>query len=215
MFRNTTQKLMFVALFVLVSLASCDRKKADDEKKAPPPVKVDFPGTMEGAKELVGAFLVEGVDGKAVSNALRPKPEDYAAVFSADAEAIQAKYDAMWEGGEVVINRDASQTELVLWASPSEGFLNMLEGDSQYFPGGYLKAAAHLKPGLTFYRFKFVAPGEELGMGWDGLVYVNGHWAVFPKPWRALPGYLPGDEVEQMFDSMSPYDIKKMMDEQQ
>ena len=34
-----------------------------------------------------------------------------------------------------------------------------------------------------------VLPGESLGMAFDGLVHVNGHWAWFPKPWRAL-----GDE---------------------
>lgn len=27
-----------------------------------------------------------------------------------------------------------------------------------------------------------------LGMAYDGLIYVNGHWAWFPKPWRVLGG---------------------------
>ncbi|TMQ06352.1 MAG: hypothetical protein E6J91_38110 [Deltaproteobacteria bacterium] len=30
--------------------------------------------------------------------------------------------------------------------------------------------------------------GEQLGMAYDGLIYVNNHWAWFPKPWRALGG---------------------------
>ena len=44
--------------------------------------------------------------------------------------------------------------------------------------------AAQIKPGLKVYRFKFVEPGEDLGMAFDGLVNVNGHWRIFPKPWR-------------------------------
>ena len=40
------------------------------------------------------------------------------------------------------------------------------------------------KPGLTVYRWKYTKPGEPLGMAYDGLIYVNGHWAWFPKPWR-------------------------------
>ena len=27
-------------------------------------------------------------------------------------------------------------------------------------------------------------PGEELGMAFDGLTYVNGNWRIFPKPYR-------------------------------
>jgi len=46
--------------------------------------------------------------------------------------------------------------------------------------------AAHLKPGLRIYAFKFVEPGQSLGMAYDGLVRVNGQWRIMPKPWRAL-----------------------------
>jgi hypothetical protein len=35
-------------------------------------------------------------------------------------------------------------------------------------------------------RWKFVKPGETIGMAYDGLVFVNGHWAWFPKAWHAL-----------------------------
>ena len=46
--------------------------------------------------------------------------------------------------------------------------------------------AGQLQSGVTLYRFKFVKPGEGLGMAFDGLVHVNGHWVIIPKPWRAL-----------------------------
>ena len=33
-------------------------------------------------------------------------------------------------------------------------------------------------------RFKFVKPGQTFGMAFDGLVYINGKWCIFPKPYR-------------------------------
>lgn len=46
--------------------------------------------------------------------------------------------------------------------------------------------APFLNKGLVFYRFKFVEPGKELGISFDGLVFVNGRFVIFPKPWRML-----------------------------
>ena len=37
------------------------------------------------------------------------------------------------------------------------------------FGGGYAKLASHLAPGVVLYRFKFVEPGRDLGMAFDGL----------------------------------------------
>jgi len=59
-------------------------------------------------------------------------------------------------------------------------------GSSNEFPGGYAKVAPHMKPGHTWYRFKFVKSGERLGMAYDGFTFVNHHWVIVPKPWRAL-----------------------------
>ena len=41
-----------------------------------------------------------------------------------------------------------------------------------------------LRPGVRFYRFRFVEPGRDLGMEYDGLVHVNGHRRISPKPRR-------------------------------
>ena len=59
---------------------------------------------------------------------------------------------------------------LVYGVSCSEAFCSC-------FPGGYKRVADKFKPGLTVYRWKYVKPGEKLGMSFDGLVYVNNHWA--------------------------------------
>ena len=53
-------------------------------------------------------------------------------------------------------------------------------------PGGWKLVGPFIKPGLTFYRGKFVKPGERLGMSYDGLVHVNGRWVWVPKPYKFL-----------------------------
>ncbi len=53
-------------------------------------------------------------------------------------------------------------------------------------PGGYSKQANHFKPGVQFYGFKYVMPGETLGMSYDGIFQVDGKWYFIPKAWRAF-----------------------------
>jgi hypothetical protein len=141
---------------------------------------------LDEAKKLLGEFLAEGADHAALSKKLEPKDEDYAAVFVGDAaEKAKSTYAPLWKDGTIKIAPKAGQTELLLWAATTEQ-LKAGEGDADKFPGGYKKVVDQLKPGVVFYRFKFVEPGKTLGMAFDGLVYVNDHWTVFPKPWRAL-----------------------------
>ena len=40
-------------------------------------------------------------------------------------------------------------------------------------------------------------PGETEGQVHDGLVYVNEHWAIFPKPFSAIRGALKDAGVEE------------------
>jgi hypothetical protein len=46
--------------------------------------------------------------------------------------------------------------------------------------------SSHLVGAARLYRFRFVEPGKEQGNAYDALSYVNGHWVLIPKPWRAL-----------------------------
>ncbi len=150
-----------------------------------PPQKVDT--SEAGAKALISEFLVPGADHAKLSAALAPTPGDYGAAFVGDAAAkAEAGYTQAWQNGQMVLKPKAGQTELLLWKATTEE-LNAWTGDAKdYFPGGYREIATHLKPGVTWYRFKFVEPGETLGMAYDGLVCVNGRWTIFPKPWRVL-----------------------------
>jgi hypothetical protein len=152
-------------------------------------------GDDQDAKAVLQAFLQPGADAAALTRRLRPQGADYKAVFSGElARKAEAEYGKAWEGGKLVIARKDEQTELKVFSATTEE-LQAGSGEAREFPGGYRKIAPQLGKGLRFYRFKFVKPGESAGMAYDGLVFVNGHWAFFPKPFRLVAEPLP--EVQE------------------
>ena len=145
-----------------------------------------FPGTEAGATNFLKEFVKPGADHAALSNQLRPTTADYAAVFEADlATKVAAVYGPAWDAGQLVVAPKPGQTEVKVFSTTSEE-LKSWTGGAADFPGGWKEVAPKLKPGLKIYRFKFVEPGKDLGMAFDGLIYVNGNWRIFPKPWRAM-----------------------------
>jgi len=148
-----------------------------------------YPGTEDGAKQLLTDIRKDLDTAKAMSKSLRPSSADYKAVFADDKAAmIEKNYNEMWnkEGDKAVIGAKPENTELKLWAASSDDIKSWTGNAKDHFPGGYEDIGAHLKPGITWYRWKYTKPGEDLGMAYDGLVHVNNHWVWFPKPWRAL-----------------------------
>lgn len=160
---------------------------------APPPPVLSplpdlktFPGTAAGAKALVSEFVKPGVDAPALTKLLRPTSADYKAVFDVKAAAnLDAVYSPEWERGTFVVSAKPGQTEVKI-SSATVADLKANNEKAKDFPGGYAKVASHLVGSSTLYRFRFTAPGEEQGNSYDGLVHVNGHWVLIPKPWRGL-----------------------------
>ncbi|MBC7930664.1 MAG: hypothetical protein H7Z38_08855 [Rubrivivax sp.] len=145
-----------------------------------------YPGTEDGAKALLAEFVKPGADPATLSKALRPTKADYDAVFMPDlAGKADAVYGPAWDGGQMVIAPKAGQTQVLVSSAKSDE-LKSWTGAGAEFPGGWKDVGAQLKPGVTLYRFKFVEPGQDLGMAYDGLAHVNGNWRIFPKPWRAM-----------------------------
>jgi len=143
-------------------------------------------GDEAGARALLMKFLAPGADYPALSKPLRPATADYGALFDAETAAkLGPQYDQHWDKEPMVIAPKAGQTELKLVAATTED-LRADKGNAGEFPGGWKRVAPHLKPHQTWYRFKFVKPGEDLGMAFDGLTFVNGHWVMTPKPWHGL-----------------------------
>ncbi|MFD9561285.1 serine protease [Streptomyces sp. NPDC059994] len=143
-----------------------------------------YPGTDSGARSLLTKAGAGGDAGLVES--LRPTHDDYEAVFRPGyAEQAERYYQA------------SAPLPLGPWAKPQQTVLQMWKATTEeihagtapalaHFPGGYAKVKDSFKPGLTIYRWTYTEPGEAYGMAFDGLVFVNGHWALFPKPWRVL-----------------------------
>jgi hypothetical protein len=147
-----------------------------------------FAGTEEGARQLLSDIRTG--DARAKTQALKPTSADYKAVFSDDEVAnAEAGYAKVWGDPNVVMSAEPEQTELRLWKATSEE-LQQGASAARAFPGGYKQLVGKLKPGLTLYSWKYVKPGATAGMAYDGLVFVNDHWAWFPKPYRAIRGRL-------------------------
>jgi hypothetical protein len=138
------------------------------------------------AKEMLAGFVKPGADAAALSNTLRPKAGDYEAVFVGDAAAkMKAGLEPLWDSGKLVIKPAADQSEISV-VGAAQGELAHGEGAAQACPGGYKDIAAKIQPKIVVYCAKFVKAGEKHGMNVDGLVFVNGHWAIFPKPWKII-----------------------------
>jgi hypothetical protein len=145
-----------------------------------------FPGTEAGAMSLLKEFVKPGADHAALSKPLRPTAADYSAVFEPDAAAkVAALYDPFWDSGKLVIAPQAGQTEVKAFSATTDE-LKSWTGGAAEFPGGWKQIGPKLKPGFKIYRFKFLEPGQTSGMAYDGLIYVNGNWRIFPKAWRAM-----------------------------
>jgi hypothetical protein len=117
---------------------------------------------------------------------LLPREDDYTLAFIGEAAAAaQAYYGSEW------------QRQLAEGAGPSldpnsriEAHLapaGMLVSDnalSRPFPGGYREIADWLDPRRVWVCWRYLPPGADSGIAMNGLVWLDDHWAWFPKPFR-------------------------------
>jgi hypothetical protein len=117
---------------------------------------------------------------------LRPRPGDYDAVFRPEAvAAAREAYDAMWASRPPAVRRASSRSRIDCHVAPA-GMLGDDNVLSRPFPTGYRALAEQLDPHRVWVAWKVVEPGHDAGMAYDGLVWVDDHWAWFPKPYRVL-----------------------------
>ena len=176
----------FVVLLVLVvGLLGVAEAKTKAKGKAKPASAPSGPqGTQDEARQLLEELGKPKTDFVGLSKRLRPSPADLSAIFVGEAVAKAAsEYDKAWQSGKAVIDHAPDQTDLKLFSATIAELANG-QGDAKEFPAGYKKAMALFKPGLTIYAWRFVRPGERVGMAYDGLVFVNGHFVWVPKAWR-------------------------------
>jgi hypothetical protein len=141
--------------------------------------------THARARAALEAFLRPGADHEALTAQLRPRPEDYALVFEAAYAAVaQQAYERIWDEARPVARPKPGQRELLLASAASDIIRG--EGAPKVFPAGFARVAHTLQPGRTWFCWKFVRPGERVGMAFDGLVDLGDRFAWFPKTWRVL-----------------------------
>jgi hypothetical protein len=138
-------------------------------------------GTAAAAmlRPLASASIVQMV------GMLKPYDEDYERVFVGRAAGdARVGYEQLWMNPPRGFGKPG-QSEVHTFAVQAK----MLATENEFsmeFPGGYRKIAELLVPDRIWLRFKFVEPGKSTGMAYDGLVWLDGRWAWFPKPWHVI-----------------------------
>lgn len=142
---------------------------------------------LQQARPLLQA-LVHETDGR-VLQMLRPRETDADRAFvPSAAAAARPAYDAIWQQPPRPA-RAAPGARIQCHAAPA-GMLADDNALSRPFPSGYRPLAALLQPQRIWLAWKVVAPGRDAGMAYDGLVWLDDHWAWFPKPYRVLAALL-------------------------
>ncbi len=182
MFYSHYFRLCLLFLLVLSTLPA-QRLQAQAEEGVPSfeAGEVGVTHMLEYALQADKRELVE------LTRTLQPEKADYAAVFLPPYDKkVWRFHRRLRRYADIIVHPMLEkQTEYALWRATTNE-LREYTGEARNFPGGYREMAVYLKPDLTFYRFKFIEPGHKLGSAYDALVYVNGQWRLFHRPWAVL-----------------------------
>lgn len=152
------------------------------------------PGSARDAERHLRRVAPPGGDLAAVKT-LRPEHEDYAVVFlPAVAAEFEAAYRPYWLDPPVIAPA-SDETFLQLTVATSDQMRNSPARYPHYAPIVDL-----LQPGVTWYDFNFSRPGEGGGTSGHGLIYVRGHWALFPDACKYAPAGLDVATCERFAD---------------
>ncbi|MGE5155112.1 MAG: Imm49 family immunity protein [Bdellovibrio bacteriovorus] len=115
---------------------------------------------------------------------LMPREGDYALAFTGEAVAAARRFFADWwqQQGEKPAGIDPS-ARIDVHLCPA-GLLGDDNALSRPFPSGYRQIADWLDPHRIWVAWRYVAPGASGGIAMNGLVWLDDHFAWFPKPWR-------------------------------
>lgn len=156
---------------------------ADDETAARDDALALAAGLTALLEPLLAALSADP-DGTQLA-ALRPQPGDCARVFEPPLDEVARQaYETLWAQPPKVAQA-LPGSRLEIHVAPA-GLLLEDNALSRHFPGGYRRLAAHLEPSRVWVAWKVIERGAGSGMAYDGLVWIDDHWAWFPKPFRVL-----------------------------
>ena len=143
------------------------------------------PGSEAEAREVLNAFLDPAADHRALTQAILPTEAEVRAVYADPlASAMWKTYQEQMGPGVSFAPKQGQTAVLVVYATTRDLFDR--KPVLEEFPGGYKDVLQYFKADVPIVRFKFVEPGETLGLAFDGLIYVNDRWVIMPKPWQSL-----------------------------
>ena len=144
-----------------------------------------FTKIAEGAYPLLASFI-GAPNPVELSAALQPSDADYDAVFGPEllAEAKE-RYSRMWAEGKLHITVPIDH-ENVLIAACTAGGMSFPNDHSRHFHPAMMRLSEKLNSRRTWITWKYLPPGQEKGLLYDGLVWIDDHWAWFPQPWDVL-----------------------------
>lgn len=121
--------------------------------------------------------------------ALFCRPADCARLFTADAAPGMARLLAE-EPLEAPEGVDAPPAGVEDVTACPAGLLRSHNPLSRHFPIGYRSAAGWLTPDLVWVAWRATAR-DGTHFGHDGLVFCDGRWLFFPRPFRLLQRVVP------------------------
>lgn len=175
---NVCQANPEASLIALVNASTSQKPKPETAEAA-------APGSEGEARQILSAFLDPNADHVALTQAILPTEADVRAVYAEPlASALWTSYQEQMGPG-VSFAPKQGQTALVVVYATTRALFDR-KPVLEEFPGGYKDVLQYFKADVPIVRFKFVEPGETLGLAFDGLIYVNNRWVIMPKPWRSL-----------------------------
>lgn len=145
----------------------------------------DTSGSEAHARAMLMGFYAPDADLVELTAALRPSEADIRAVYGEPlASILVAAYGRLFKPGTKFGPKPAHDDLIVVRATTA----GLKGGDAVLsdFPGGYKDILPYMIGDHPIVRFKFITSGETLGLAFDGLIFVNDHWVLMPKPWRYL-----------------------------
>lgn len=139
---------------------------------------------------LLARFADPNTDRAALVAGLMPRSGDFAKAFRADiAGQVEQAYAALMQSGLPEIDPQPGQTQVTVHGCPA-GFLGQDNPLSAPFPGGYKPLAPFLIRNRVWLVWRYTEPGATDGITYNGLVFLDDHWAWFPKPYRVVGALL-------------------------
>lgn len=148
----------------------------------------NFPQGKQGLEQMLDYILsAKPSEVQALSDSLKPDPQDYSLVFDTYlAEDILKYHKKVFRHNKSANSLIAEDQTRFKLSRATRAELIHYTGEARDFPGGYREIARYLKPDLVYYHFTLHEPGHRIGSPYGLFVHLEGKWRFFPQPWIAL-----------------------------